>query len=188
MKLNGGLMMKKTLLADVLPEGSGKLARFITGVGFPDELRLSGKGLVYLAQHQNGIINLSHPQAEGIFTKWLELRGWTVELSPAGRIAKRMLQQLGRVNDTSILARKGILELLSEMNHSEEKKLAEQYVRGKIQQVENQQSIYSKIASEVLGDKILSQLIAARVFTIGNGNPVPDMCTIFMVLSERGRL
>ena len=158
---------EKTLLADVLPEGNGKLARFITGVGFPDELRLFGKGLVYLAQHQNGIINLSHPQAEGIFTKWLELRGWTVELSPAGRIAKRMLQQLGRVNDTSILARKGILDLLWEINRGDEKKLAEQYVRGKIQQVENQQSIYSKIASEVLGKEILSRLIAARVFQLG---------------------
>ena len=157
----------KALLADVIPEEGGELAQFISGVGSLDKFRLFGKGLVYLGQHREEIINLSHLQAEAIFMKWLEVRGWRVELSPPGRIAKQMLKQLGRINDISILAQEEILQLLRKMNSSDGKFLAEEEVRGKIQQAENQQSIFSKIASEMLGKKILPQLIAAKVFQLG---------------------
>lgn len=154
-------------LAGVIPAGGGELAQFISGAGFPEEWHLSEKSLMYLCAHSTGIINVSHPQAESIFMKWLELKGWKVELSSAGRIAKQMMQQLGRVNDISILAQKEILQLLHKMNSSNEKFLAEQEVRGKVQQAENQQSIFSKIASEILEKKTLPQLIAANVFQLG---------------------
>ena len=70
-----------TPLAKVIPEGGAELAQFISGVGFPEQWHLSGKSLMYLCEHSTGIINVSHPQAEPIFMKWLELKGWTVKLS-----------------------------------------------------------------------------------------------------------
>lgn len=154
-------------LAKVIPAGGGELAQFISGAGFPEDWHLSEKSLIYLCAHSTGIVNVSHPQAEAIFMKWLELKGWKVELSSAGRIAKQMMQQLGGVNDISILAQKEILSLLHKMNSSDGKFLAEEEVRGKIQQAENQQSIFSKIASGMLGKKTLPQLIAANVFQLG---------------------
>ena len=156
-----------TPLAKVIPEGGGKLARFIAGAGFPEDWHLSEKSLVYLGQHSIEIINVVHPQAEAIFIKWLELRGWSVELSSAGRVAKQMLQQLQGIRGADILAKKGIIKLLDEMNRREGKYLLEEDIRGKVQAVENQQSIFSKIASEILGERILSQLIVSKVFQLG---------------------
>ena len=161
-----------TPLAEVIPEGGGELAQFISGGGFPNEWHLSQKGLFYLGQYSVGAINLSRPQAEAIFIKWLALKGWKVQLSSAGRIAKQMIQQLQGIRGAHILAKKGIIELLNKMNSSNGKHLVEKAVRGKIQEIENQQSVFSKI----IGKQILPQLIAYKVFQLGMRIQCP-VCT-----------
>ena len=150
-------------LAKVIPTGGGELAQFISGGGFPEEWHLSEKSLIYLCAHSVGIVNISHPQAEAIFMKWLEMKGWTVELSAAGRITKQMMQQLGGIRGTDILAKKGIIKLLDSMNRSDDKSLLEKTVRSRIQSIENQQSIFSQI----VGKQILPQLIASKIFQLG---------------------
>ena len=105
----------KELLADVIPKGDLNLARVI-GKHDPFCWRISRKGLVYLSKHAESVMELSIPYAETIFTRWLELQGWTVNLSSPGKIAKQMLQQLDGVHGTWILAKKGIIELLGEMS------------------------------------------------------------------------
>ena len=150
-------------LAEVIPEGGGELAQFIAGAGFPEQWHLSKKSLIYLCEHSTGIINVVHPQADAIFMKWLELKGWTVELSAAGRIAKQMLLQLRGIRGADILAKKGIIKLLDNMNRSDGKSLLEETVRSRIQAIENQQSFFSQI----VGDQILPQLIASKIFQLG---------------------
>ena len=159
-------------LAQVIPEGGGELAQFISGAGFPEEWHLSKKSLIYLCQHSTGIINVVHPQAESIFMKWLELKGWTVEISSAGRIAKQMMQQLGGIRGADILAKKGIIKLLDSMNRSEGKSLLEKTVRSRIQAIENQQSIFSQI----VGRQILPELITSKIFQLGMRIQCP-VCT-----------
>ena len=105
----------KELLADVIPKGDLNLARVI-GRYDPFSWRISRKGLVYLSKHSKSVIELSIPYAEPIFTRWLELQGWTVNLTSPGKIAKQMLQQLDGVHGTQILAEKGIIQLLGEMS------------------------------------------------------------------------
>ena len=105
----------KELLADVIPKGDLNLARVI-GRFDPFCWRISRKGLVYLSKHAESVMELSIPYAETIFTRWLELQGWTVNLSSPGKIAKQMLQQLDGVHGTWILAQKGIIQLLGEMS------------------------------------------------------------------------
>ena len=156
-----------TPLAEVIPEDDGELGQFIAGAGFSEDWHLSDKSLVHLWAHSSGIINVVRPQAEAIFMKWLELRGWSVELSSAGRVAKQMLLQLRGIRGADILAKKGIIKLLDEMNRSEGKYLLEEDVRGKVQAIENQQSIFSELASQILGERILSQLIISKVFQLG---------------------
>ena len=164
--------VNNTPLAEVIPEGGGELAQFISGVGFPEQWHLSKKSLIYLCEHSTGVINVSHPQAEPIFMKWLELKGWTVKLSSAGRIAKQMMQQLGGIRGADILAKEGIIKLLDSMNRSDGKSLLEETVRGRIQAIENQQSIFSKI----VGKEILPQLITSRIFQLGMRIQCP-VCT-----------
>lgn len=162
------------LFAAVIPEGGRELARVIGGFNLFD-WRLSRKGLVYLSSHSKWTVSLSLPQAEAIFTKWLELRGWTVELSPAGRNAKQMIRQLGGVNGTWILAKEGIVELLGEMNSSDEKSMLEVDLRGRIAKIANQMT--PEVANQTKGERnevvkriqerILQQLTEKKVFQLG---------------------
>ena len=105
----------KELLAEVIPTGDLKLAWVI---GRYDRLnwRISRKGLVHLSKHSKRDLELFIPEAESIFTRWLELQGWTVNLRSPGKIAKQMLQQLDGIDGTWILAKKGIIELLGDMS------------------------------------------------------------------------
>lgn len=114
-ELNLRLYGEKELLAEVIPKGDLNLARVI-GRYDPFCWRISRKGIVYLSKHTDSVMELSIPYAETIFTRWLELRGWTVTIKPPGKIAKQMLQQLDGVHGTWILAHKGIIELLGEMS------------------------------------------------------------------------
>ena len=109
----------KGLRAEVIPESEVELARVIDKSTFLD-WRISKKGLIYLSRHSENTIDLSLPQAEEVFTRWMKLKGWTVELSSAGRIAKQMILQLGGIEGTWILAQEGIIQLLRKMNSSDE--------------------------------------------------------------------
>ena len=109
------------LFAEVIPEGGRQLASVIS-FGAVD-LRLARKGLVYLSRRSKQTVYLSLPQAEAIVIKWLELAGWRVELSPAGRIAKQMIRQLGGKGSTRIIARKAIIELLNEINSKQKQSM-----------------------------------------------------------------
>ena len=152
-----------TPLAGVIPGVGGELAKFIAGGGFHDEWHLSDKSLVYLSPHSSDAINVFRPEAEAIFMKWLALKGWSAKLSSAGRVAKQMLQQLRGIRGADILAKKGIIKLLDKMNRSEGKNLLEKDIRGKVQAIENQQSIYSKIMEK----RILPPLIESKIFQLG---------------------
>ena len=109
----------KGLRAEVIPESEVQLARVIDRFSFLD-WRISKKGLLYLSRHSENTIDLSLPQAEEVFTRWMKLKGWTVELSSPGRIAKQVIQQLGGIEGTWILAQEGIIQLLGRMNSSNE--------------------------------------------------------------------
>ncbi|RKU10880.1 hypothetical protein C6503_19540 [Candidatus Poribacteria bacterium] len=107
----------KGLRAEVIPEAEVELARVINRFNFLD-WRISKKGLVYLSPCRERTVELSLPHAETVFTRWFKLKGWTVELSSAGHIAKQMILQLGGIHGIEILAREGIIQLLGRMNSS----------------------------------------------------------------------
>ena len=161
---------EKELFAEAIPEGGRELARVIGGFNLFD-WRLSRKGLVYLSRHLKWMVSLSLPQAEALFTKWLELRGWIVELSPAGSIAKQMIRQLGGINGVRILAQKGLIQLLREMNSSDEKSMSETDLRGKIAQIANQMTEetanQTKRQRNERARRMLQQLTEAKVFQLG---------------------
>ena len=122
----------RILFAEVIPKGDNRHASIIAGFGLPKEWRLFKKGLVSLSWHSEGLLCLTSPHAEGVFTRWLASKGWTVELSPSGRIAQQMLQQLQGIRGIWVLASEGIIQLLVKMNSSEGKFLSAEFVRDKI--------------------------------------------------------
>ena len=150
------------LFAEVIPEGGWELTKDL-GIFQISEWRISRKGLVYLSRHSKSKVSLPLPQAEIVFTRWLESKGWTVELSSAGRIAKQMILQLGRESSVWFLAQKGILQLLNKMNSSDQKSVSEEFVRGEVQKIANQ----VKYKREGGAERIIQELIDAKVFQLG---------------------
>lgn len=197
------------LLAEVTPQGRKEIAGVFSGSNFPDWY-ISRKGLVYLSRHSEWKVNLTLPEAEAIFTRWLESKGWKeIKLSSPGRIAKQMIHQLGGIVGIEILAREGIIPLLrkisssniilsrlhqkisqlqNQLKHEElqiakgeveefvkylkeirpqlsgdEKSMSEEFVWGEIQKIANQMEYKIKD----LADKILRQLIEARILQLG---------------------
>lgn len=171
---------EKSLLAEVIPEGSVEPNRVMGEFRLLD-WRASRKSLVYLSRHSEWTVSLSLPQSEVIFTRWLKSRGWTAELSSAGRIAKQMVLQLGGVNGIGILAEEGIIQLLQKMNSSDGKTLAEEFVWAEIQKIPTQ-AVYNK--TEV-AKRILNQLISAKVFQLGMKIQCP-VCTKHSWYSVKG--
>ena len=171
---------ENTLLAEVIPDGGWELTKDLGGVQI-SEWRISRKGLVYLSRHPGSTVPLPLPQAETVFTKWFESKGWRVELSSPGRIAKQMLLQLGGNNGARFLAQEGILQLLKKMNSSDQKSVSEKFVRGEVQKIVNQ----GKYKREGGAERIIQQLIDAKVFQLGMEIQCP-VCTKHSWYSLKG--
>ena len=169
----------KELLADVIPKGDLNLARVI-GRYNPFCWRISRKGLVYLSKRSESVMELSIPYAETIFTRWLELQGWTVNLKSPGKIAKQMLEQLDGVHGTWILAQKGIIQLLGEMSNYTKilQKIPEELT--KLQDALQQNGIQSS-ADEIEG--FVKHLKEIELQLVGDKRPM--LATTFLTrLSE----
>ncbi len=145
-------------LAEIMPEGDEKLAAAIGLLGFR-EWRLSRGGLVYLSRHKNWTVGLAVPEAEQVFSAWLASRGWRTALSPAGRIAKQMVKQLGGTWRIRTLANRELVRLLGDMEGG--KALHKRAFWRRLGQVV-QQFRFPRSESQVL-----ERLIAVRMFQIG---------------------
>lgn len=104
---------EKEMFAEVLPQGGKNLVRAVDS-GFR-EIRFSRKGIVFLSHYRNWQISFKLPEAEDIFKEWLAEKGWEIELSSSGKIAKQIISHLKGVNGVSVLTYKGVVELLARM-------------------------------------------------------------------------
>lgn len=150
---------EKEIYAEVIPEGNDrKLARAIRGFSL-DKWRFSKKGLVYLSRRPNYILNFSVPLAQNVFVEWLKIKGWNVELSSSGYIAKQMIKQLGGLWGISNIANEGIIKLLQKM--SGEKSLKENIFQGKIKEITNKKEFIKD------SEWVLNNLLQAKMFILG---------------------
>lgn len=172
----------KRLFAEAIPEEDSKQAlSIVEAIGLRHEMRLFRKGVIYLACRTERNLYLRGPHAEGVFTRWLESKGWTVKLSPPGRIAQQMLQQLRGIRGTWILASEGIIQLLGKMNRSDGKFLSAESVRGKIfREIANEARVF-----RLKGEDILHHLVATKVFQLGMKIQCP-ICTKHSWYSVKG--
>ncbi|MCU0756941.1 MAG: hypothetical protein MUE46_17835 [Xanthomonadales bacterium] len=109
---------QKKPMAEVIPGGGREIELAIGSLGF-GEWRISDDGPVFLADTRQSSMHLDFPAAESVIKGWLQERGWQVELSPPGRMANRIIEQIGGVWGISLLAREDIIKLLTELEKSE---------------------------------------------------------------------
>ena len=148
----------KQLLAEALPQGEPHLARAFQVIDSGD-WRLSQNGLVYLSHHFNWNLHLSPASAEEVLRRWLESKGWNIESSSPGLLAKQILKQLGGVWGISRIANEELVKLLGEM--SDGKSISKNGFWGRIRKVANAEK-YCKDPRA-----ILKSLMDAQVFQIG---------------------
>jgi hypothetical protein len=134
------------------------LGRAIGSYGL-DEWRFSRKGPVFLSRHLDWSLHLSIPEAEQVFIRWLDSRGWKATLSPPGLIAKQLLKQLDGVWGTSFLANEDIIGLLNEMQ--EEKTVDLTTLWAKLSRIAN------KLKHGGTAAGLLKQLIGSKVLNLG---------------------
>lgn len=157
----------KEPMAEVFPEGSKELSSAI-GRGNYRDWRFSSSGPVFLASNEQDLIFLELPRAEAVMTEWFRERGWKVNLSPSGRMASQLVKQLDGTRGVSLLAHKGVIKLMSELEN--EGGMPRQAVVGRIKQV---------IASEGLhfdSERFLGRLIEVSALRLGAKIQCP-VCT-----------
>lgn len=157
----------KEPMAEVIPEGSHNLSSALGHIGVR-EWRFSRTGPVFLARRESDLIFLDVPRAEPVMKAWLKERGWKVTLSGPGRIATQLIKQLDGLFGISLLAHKGVIELLAQLE--KEAGMPRQAVVGRLAKV---------IAEDQLGfsgDRYLELLIKANALRLGARIQCP-ICT-----------
>ena len=152
-------------VAEVIPEGDIRLARAIGAMEL-GRWRFSKKGLVYLAPYSGWTVFLNKPMAEDVFSEWLRDQGWQVKLSPAGRIARQMLKQLGGIWGINILAEEGLIKLLREMTGGKTKRHKKFW--GEISKIVNQRwGNINKNKLSGLVKRMIKKLTEDRIIQVG---------------------
>lgn len=97
--------------AEVVPEGDWQLAGAAGAFGF-DEWRCGQRGLIHLVKHKNWRERLNLSSATSVFAAWLKTKGWEVEFSNNGHIARHMLRHLGGTIGVGLVAKRSVIDLL----------------------------------------------------------------------------
>jgi hypothetical protein len=143
--------------AEVIPIGTEAFTYSIGAIGVG--WRLSEEGFVYLSSYTKSKMILSPPLAEKVMISWLKSKGWSINISSPGLIAKQMLKQLGGSWGIAILTRLSLIELLNTM--SEGKSLLQKTFWGKIQKIANE----DKLNADPKG--LLNRLTELKIFRLG---------------------
>lgn len=146
------------LLAEVIPMGGLDLARAV-GKYSLREWRISKTGPVYLSRHQNWTVNYEIPLAEPVMVAWFKEKGWDVDISPSGKIAKQMIKQLGGQWGIGQLKEEGLIKLLHEL--SNDGYIIEREFKARISRITNSDEVW------ITRDEYIKRLLENEIFQLG---------------------
>ena len=146
------------LVAEVIPEGDESLARAVGGFGI-GEWRFSRSGMAYLSPYRERSIQLDVPDAEAIFVEWFRQRGWSVSLSPSGRISKQVFRSLEGTWGVHILTNEGIVKLFDKM--SDGKSMRRREFAGEVSKITNLNQL------TIQAERLVKRLVDYRVIRLG---------------------
>lgn len=154
-------------MAEVFPEGSRELSSAIGRTGFQN-WRFSESGPVFLVKHSQDLIFIELPRAEPVMIEWLRERGWKATLSHSGRIALQLFKQLGGIWGISWLAKKGVLDLLRELE--KERGLSSSKIVEKLKKIISSEKLH------IESSRFLEILLKANAIKLGVSIKCP-VCT-----------
>lgn len=146
------------LLAEVIPMGGDELARAVGRYSLR-EWRISKSGPVYLSKHQNWTVNYEIPLAEPVMMAWFKEKGWEVNISPSGKVAKQMIKQLGGPWGVMHLREEKLIKLLQEL--SNDGFITEQDFKGRISQIASSDDVW------ITRDDYIKKLLEKNIFQLG---------------------
>ena len=148
----------KQLVAEVMPESGRTMTKAIDSWSL-NKWRFSRTGPVYLAEHIDWTFRITRPLGSTVFNAWMSERGWETTLSSAGHIATQMAAQLGGVWGLSLLAKKGLIELLGQL--PEGRSMVEGQFRSKMHRIKNDEKYSGDMSL------FLKPLIESKIFCLG---------------------
>jgi len=146
------------LLAQAIPLGGEHLSR-VVGKYSLREWRISKTGPIYLASHKNWSIYYEPPLAEPVMAAWFKEQGWDVQLSPSGKIAKQMINQLGGIWGIGNLKHEKLIELFQDLNNKGF--VSENDFKGRIARIVNEGNVWIK------RDQFIQNLLDKNIFQLG---------------------
>lgn len=146
------------LLAEVIPIGGNMLSRAV-GKYSLREWRISSSGPVYLSHHQNWTVNYEIPLAEPVMIAWFNEKGWEVDISASGKVAKQMIKQLGGPWGVSQLKEEKLIKLLQDLSNNGF--INEHDFKGRISQITNSDDVW------ISRDEYIKRLLESEIFQLG---------------------
>jgi len=146
------------LLAQAIPLGGEELSH-VVGKHSLREWRISKTGPVYLSNHKNWSISYEPPLAEPVMKAWFKEQGWDVELSPSGKIAKQMINQLGGIWGIVNLKHEKLIKLFQDLNNRGF--VSENDFKGRIARIVNEDDVWIK------RDQFIQNLLGKNIFQLG---------------------
>ncbi len=158
LELDSRVYGSEDLLAEVIPLGGNEVARTIEKYSL-NEWRVGMSGPVYLARHKDRTINYEIPKAETVMAAWFKEKGWDIEISASGKIAKQMIKQLGGLRGIDNLKEEKLIELLKDLSNNGF--IDEHRFKGKIAKITNAGK------DSLLRDKYIKMLLEKQIFQLG---------------------
>lgn len=167
----------KELMAEVFPEGRNVLALSFGGYDFTNWRFAKGK-MIYVATFADHTLHIKLPLAEDTFFRWFQNSEFKTSISPAGRIAKQMLKNLGGLGGTWLLANERIFNLIgglnwrprkpdgSEKNIEESKHINYESLIGKLKEISNRSDFHLHRDPVYLLQKLLDSKILRLGITV----------------------
>ncbi|MBL1140406.1 MAG: hypothetical protein HND53_00045 [Proteobacteria bacterium] len=146
------------LLAEVIPLGGEILSRAV-GKYSLREWRISRSGPVYLSHYENWTVSYEIPLAEPVMTAWFKEKGWEVDISPSGKVAKQMIKQLGGLWGVVHLKEEKLIKLLQELSNNGF--INEYDFKGRISQITNSDEVW------ISRDEYIKRLLEKEIFQLG---------------------
>lgn len=157
----------KELLAEVIPLGGEQVSRAV-GKYYLREWRISRAGPVYLADYPNWTIDYEIPLAEPIMIAWFKERGWKIDISSSGKVAKQMIRHLGGSWGIAQLKQEKLIKLLQELSNNGF--INENRFRGRISEITNADDRL------ITTDEYIKRLLESEIFQLGVETKCP-VCT-----------
>jgi hypothetical protein len=145
------------LYAEVIPEGGDEVVRSVDFMGH-QEGRCSTNGLVYFPKFKGWDKRLAIPTGESVLKAWFAERGWKIEMSDKGYVAKQLIRQLGGLFGANWLTEESVLRLLTKISQSLPFRMGE--MNRLVQEA-------AKGSGGVTADRLTKWLVSSRVVRLG---------------------